>query len=135
MSKRSLVYSDSPYTVAMLTTKTGDKVHSIGSSEAATALECFSKALQSIPVENWDDYTESISLYKVYATSQSFPFWSDLIAVDEKGQISHPGGSECMKRGAAVITLSSSGNPGKLLDFKLTVLKVQERKIYNEFAN
>ena len=40
-----------------------------------------------------------------------------------------------MKRGAAVITLSSSGNPGKLLDFKLTVLKVQERKIYNEFAN
>lgn len=120
--------------VAILHSKhTGLKFSAIGMDDYATALECFSKALGSLEKEAWDEYTEAITIYKVFP--YVFAFDMDYIEVQENQSISMPAGADCEKIGAAIISFVTPKEDGQPMGFKFNFLKVGQRKIHDHLAN
>jgi hypothetical protein len=113
--------------------KTGERCHSIGINEKAVALNCFTQSLQHVDEDEWHQHTEMIRLLKVQP--YVFGFNMDDIEVTENHSVVHPAGSECVKRGAALVSLVSPGDTGQLLNFKVSILRSDQRRVYDSHAN
>ena len=120
--------------VALLESKKhGEKCHAIGLDEKAVALNCFTQALQHVDREEWHQYTEMIKLLKVQP--YVFGFNMDDIEVTENHSVVHPAGSECVKRGAALVSLDCPKDTGQFLNFKVSILRTDQRRVYDDYAN
>ena len=120
------------YVALLDSKKTTTVAHAIGLNEKATSLNCFSKALQFVKEEYWDGYTEAITLLRIRPYVYAFDI--EDIEVGPNNSVSYPPGAECTKLGTALVSLSC-GDTSQLLNFKLTILKVDQRRTYDCNAN
>ena len=120
--------------VGLLKSKTtGANCHAIGLNERAVALNCFTQSLQNIPQQNWPKHTELINILQIQPNV--FGFNMDDIEVSENHSVAYPAGSELVKKGAALVSLISPGDTGQVLDFKMSILRVDKKEVYDNYAN
>ena len=130
---RIIEKGESVFVAILNSRKTGMKEHAIGFDDHAVALECFSKALGNLNKEAWDEYTEAITVYKVFP--YVFGFDMDQVKVLDNQSISMPAGADCIKLGTALISFMSPKKSGQPLGFKFNFLKVDQRRVYDHHAN
>ena len=130
---RIIEKGQSVYVGLLKSKQTGAMCHAIGLNEKAVALNCFTQALQYIGEDEWHECTEMIKLLKI--KPYVFGFNMDDIEVMDNHSVAHPAGSECVKRGAALVSMISPKDSGQPLNFKVSVLRSDQRRVYDHHAN
>ena len=130
----TIIEEDKTVFVGLLRSKhTQKNYYAIGLNEKAVALNCFTQSLEHIPEDAWNKHTEAIEMFKIQP--YVFPFKMEDIEVMDNLAISYPPGAECSPRGTALVSIECPEQKTQLLNFKLTVLRKDQRRIYDHHAN